>query len=80
MNSIICKPTKTEMNEKLQNLEKWEVFAINLRGINEEDIDNIKEDSHDDTGELKQLLFEKWLDTHPNPSWGLVIMALKRAE
>ena len=79
MNSIICKPTKTEMNEKLQNLEKWEAFAINLRGINEEDIDNIKEDSHDHTGDLKQLLFEKWLDTHPNPSWGLVIMALKRA-
>ena len=66
MNSINCKPTKKEMNEKLQNLEKWEAFAINLQGISQEDINTIKEDSHDDTGELKQLLFEKWLDTHPN--------------
>ena len=79
MNNFICKPTKYELAEKLKDLEQWEPFALSLKPINQQDIDTIKKVSCDDTEDLKQNLFEKWLNTHPNPSWGLVIMALRKA-
>ena len=50
-----------------------------MDGINQKDIDTIKKESHDDTDDLKQHLFEKWLNTHSDPSWDLVIIALRKA-
>ena len=50
-----------------------------MDGINQQDIDTNKKESHDDTDDLKQHLFEKWLNTHSDPSWELIIIALKKA-
>ena len=46
--------------------------------INQEDIDTIKKECHGDTDDLKQHFFEKWLNTHSDPSWELIIIALKK--
>ena len=35
--------------------------------------------SHDDEDDVKKYFLEKWLNTHPNPSWEKIILALKTA-
>ena len=35
--------------------------------------------SHDDDNDVKKHFFERWLNTHPNPSWEKIILALRKA-
>ena len=50
-----------------------------MDGINQKDIDTIKNESNDDTDDLKQYFFEKWLNTHSDSSCELITIALKKA-
>ena len=54
------------------------MFATHLLDISH--ATNIFTDvSHDDEDDVKKHFFERWLNTHPNPSWEIIILALRRS-
>lgn len=79
----MSKPTVEELVEHLQKLVQWEQVAIHLPGIDQFNIEKIHRDSSktgSGTDAQKQILFDRWLQIHPDASWENVIMALEKAE
>ena len=74
------KPTVLKLVEHLVALTKWIKFAQHLPGIEEEHIDQIKEENKGETDEQKRALYNKWLQVYPEAAWNDVIEALKKAE
>ena len=72
-------PTINELDLYLRELEKWERFAINLPGINQQDISRIK-DRRSLISDQKLDLFSRWMQVYPSPSWEDVILALEKAD
>ena len=73
--------TVRALDESLNDLVKWERFALYLPGINELHINTIKKNSkRDDSDDQKMALFEKWLKLCPSPTWEHVIQALEKVE
>ena len=54
------------------------MFATHLLDISHS-TNTFTDVSHDDTDDVKKYFFERWLNTHPNPSWEIIILALRRA-
>ena len=75
------KPTEQELTNRLRYLVYWEEFAINLPGIQRADILLIKgEPTNVTLGNIKQALYDKWLQSCTTANWGDVIQALMAIE
>ena len=68
------------LEESLRDLKSWKSFGLGLPGISQEDIDSILGEDHDDTADQKRALYEKWLQSHSNPNWEDVVLALEQIE
>ena len=62
------------------DLKSWQSFGLGLPGISQEDIDSILGEDHDDIADQKRALYEKWLQSHSNPKWEDVVLALELIE
>ena len=76
----MSKPTVKELDQCLRALVLWERFALHLPGIDQTDIDTIKENSRYDVVDRKLDLYKKWLRVYPDASWDDVIQALEKVE
>ena len=77
----MSKPEIQELDQYLGDLVKgWERFALHLPGIDQADIDVIKENSRDDVVDRKMTLYKKWLRVFPSASWSDVIQALEKVK
>ena len=74
------KITVKVLEESLQDLKSWQSFGLGLPGISQEDIDSILGEDHDDIADQKRALYEKWLQSHSNPNWEDVLLALELIE
>ena len=73
------KPTVLKLVEHLVALTKWIKFAQHLPGIEEEHIDQIKEENKGEIDNQKRALYKKWLQVYPEAVWNDVIEALEKA-
>ena len=74
------KITVKVLEESLQDLNSWQSFGLGLPGISQEDINSILGEDHDDIADQKRALYEKWLQSHSNPNWEDVVLALELIE
>ena len=65
------------MYDALQDLVKWEKFALKLPDIRQPDIDRIKIENNGDIEGQKTALYDKWLRVDVNASWQTVVDSLE---
>ena len=70
--------TVQELCTLLDDLVKWQKFALQLPGINSTDVETIELNKHDDIEEQKRILYQKWLEVCPDASWEDVIKTLEK--
>ncbi len=76
----MSRPNLRELHENLSGIVKWEIFALYLPGISDDDIFVIEKNKRDDVVDQKFALYKKWLEVCPTASWKDVINALEKVK
>lgn len=80
--SDLNQPTVQKLQEWLDPLEDWQVFAVHLPGIPDANTtrQKIERDRPNNIRLQKLDLFSEWIRVDPAPSWEKVIVALRTAK
>ena len=74
------KPTASGLQSELEDLVRWQEFAVFLPNMNFAIISTIERDYPKDNETAKRKMLEKWLSIYDNATWSSVEKALIRAK